>query len=109
MTGTPIGLLCLDTHFAKPPGHIRNLATLPFPVIKSVVRGTTIDEMLNRPSDEFFAPFIHAAKDLEQQCPVIAVLARLGIVDGAQDTNSCDQFIERWQIVRRRRGKDQFA
>ena len=67
MTIAPIGLLCLDTHFAKPPGHIRNLTSLPFPVIKSVVRGTTIDEMLNRPSDEFFAPFIDAAKYLEQQ------------------------------------------
>ncbi len=67
MANAPIGLLCLDTHFSKPPGHIRNLASLSFPVIKSVVQGTTIDELLNRPSDAFFAPFIDAAKDLEKQ------------------------------------------
>lgn len=62
-----IGLLALDTHFAKPPGHIRNIASLPFPVVRAVVRGTTISELLDRPSDTFFAPFLDAARDLERR------------------------------------------
>jgi Asp/Glu/hydantoin racemase len=69
MTGSsetaPIGLLCLDTHFAKPPGHIRCTSSLPFPVRKAVVKGTTIAELLDRPSLEFFAPFLEAARELE--------------------------------------------
>ncbi|MCB4458378.1 aspartate/glutamate racemase family protein [Leisingera sp. McT4-56] len=62
----PLGLLCLDTHFAKPPGHIRCTGSLPFPVRKAVVKGTTIAELLERPSLEFFAPFLDAARELEQ-------------------------------------------
>ncbi len=65
LTEPTIGLLCLDTHFAKPPGHIRCASSLPFPIRKSVVRGTTIAELLDRPSLEFFAPFLEAAKELE--------------------------------------------
>lgn len=65
MTEAPIGLLCLDTHFAKPPGHIRCVDSLPFPVRKSLVKGATIAELLERPSLEFFAPFLEAAKELE--------------------------------------------
>lgn len=63
----PIGILCLDTHFAKPPGHIRCSDSLPFPTRKAVVEGTTIRELLERPSIEFFAPFLDAARDLEGQ------------------------------------------
>ena len=62
----PIGLLCLDTHFAKPPGHIRNEASLPFPIRKAVVKGTSIAELLERPSLAFFEPFLEAARDLER-------------------------------------------
>ncbi|MBE1284421.1 MAG: aspartate/glutamate racemase family protein [Rhodobacteraceae bacterium] len=62
----PIGLLCLDTHFSKPPGHIRCTNSLPFPVKKAVVKGTTIEELLERPSLEFFSPFLDAARELEQ-------------------------------------------
>jgi len=65
-TSAPIGLLCLDTHFAKPPGHIRCTGSLPFPVRKAVVKGTTITELLERPSLNFFAPFLDAARELEQ-------------------------------------------
>lgn len=63
----PIGILCLDTHFAKPPGHIRCAGSLPFPVRKAVVRGTTIAELLERPSLAFFAPFLEAARRLEAE------------------------------------------
>ena len=67
VTNTPIGILCLDTHFAKPPGHIRCSESLPFPTVKRIVRGTTIRELLERPSIEFFSPFLDAARELEAQ------------------------------------------
>ncbi|MEX0347779.1 MAG: aspartate/glutamate racemase family protein [Paracoccaceae bacterium] len=63
----PIGILCLDTAFAKPPGHIRCTNSLSFPTMKAVVKGTTIAELLDRPSDAFFAPFLDAARDLERK------------------------------------------
>jgi Asp/Glu/hydantoin racemase len=66
-TKRPIGLLCLDTHFAKPPGHIRNEDSLPFSLRKEVVKGATIAELLERPSLEFFEPFLKAARNLEQE------------------------------------------
>ncbi|MCV0429193.1 MAG: aspartate/glutamate racemase family protein [Roseibium sp.] len=62
----PIGLLCLDTHFAKPAGHIRNEQSLPFPVRKAVVKGTSIADLLERPSLKFFEPFLEASRDLER-------------------------------------------
>ena len=66
MSENVIGVLCLDTHFAKPPGHIRCVNSQPFKIMKHLVRGATIAELLERPSLEFFAPFIEGAKALEQ-------------------------------------------
>ena len=36
---TPIGILCLDTLFPKPPGQLRNPLTFDFPVVCRVLRG----------------------------------------------------------------------
>ncbi|MGB7334209.1 MAG: hypothetical protein WBD01_00340 [Salaquimonas sp.] len=30
---TIIGVLCLESYFPKPPGHIKNPSGLPFPVL----------------------------------------------------------------------------
>jgi len=65
--GVSIGVLCLDSKFSKPPGHIKNPSGLPFTVLYETVDGATIPDLLNNPSKEFFAPFIEAAKKLEQE------------------------------------------
>lgn len=65
--GVTIGVLGLDSRFPKPPGHIKNAASLDFPVLYETIEGATIDELLNRPSEEFIAPFVLAAKRLEAQ------------------------------------------
>ena len=39
--GVPIGVLSLDSSFAKPPGHIKNASTFDFPVTYKVVVGAT--------------------------------------------------------------------
>ncbi len=63
--GVTIGVLCLDSRFPKPPGHIKNPSGLSFPVLYETVAGATVAELINRPSPEFIAPFIDAARRLE--------------------------------------------
>ncbi len=60
-----IGVLCLDTRFPKPPGHIRNPSGLDFSVTYETVRGATVKELVFDPSSKYIAPFIDAAKRLE--------------------------------------------
>ena len=80
---TPVGVLCLESLFPKPPGHLRNPLTYKFPVVCSVVRGVDIPKLLFDPTPDLLAPFIEAAKELEK--------------DGVQAiTGSCG-FLARFQ------------
>lgn len=63
---TPIGVLCLESMFPKPRGHIRNPRTFDFPVICSVVKGVDIPKLLFDPQPELLQPFIDAARQLEK-------------------------------------------
>lgn len=63
--GVTIGVLCLDSRFPKPPGHIKNPSGLSFPVLYETVRGATVAELIKRPSAAFIAPFLDAARRLE--------------------------------------------
>ena len=36
--GIPIGVLSLDSNFAKPPGHIKNASTFDFPVTDKIFK-----------------------------------------------------------------------
>ncbi len=65
--GVTIGVLCLDSRFPKPPGHIKNPSGLTFPVLYETVKGATVAELVNRPSADFIAPFLEAAKRLEAE------------------------------------------
>ena len=64
---TPVGVLCLESFFPKPRGHIRNPRTFTFPVVQSVVEGVDIPKLLFNPKPELIQPFIDAARKLEQQ------------------------------------------
>ena len=63
---TPVGVLCLDSQFPKPPGHLRNPTSFDFPVVCSVIKGVDVKKMLFDPSPELMAPFIEAAIQLEK-------------------------------------------
>jgi Asp/Glu/hydantoin racemase len=63
--GVTIGVLCLDSRFPKPPGHIKNPSGLSFPVLYETVRGATVADLIKRPSADFIAPFLEAARRLE--------------------------------------------
>ena len=63
---TPIGVLCLESLFPKPRGHVRNPRTYNFPVVCSVVKGVNIPKLLFNPTPELLEPFIQAAIQLEK-------------------------------------------
>ena len=65
--GVTIGVLCLDSSFPKPPGHIKNPSGLSFPVLYETVRGATVAKLVNNPSPDFILPFIEAARRLEAE------------------------------------------
>ncbi len=65
--GASIGVLCLESYFPKPPGHIKNPSSLPFPVLYEMIDGVTVPTLLNNPSPELLAPFIEGAKRLEAE------------------------------------------
>ncbi len=64
----PIGVLCLESLFPKPRGHIRNPLTYSFPVVTRVVRGADIPGLLFGSAEDkqkLFPLFLEAAKQLE--------------------------------------------
>ena len=65
--GASIGVLCLESFFPKPPGHIKNPSSLPFPVLYEMIDGVTVPTLLNNPRPELLTPFIEGAKRLEAE------------------------------------------
>lgn len=63
---TPIGILCLDTLFPKPPGQLRNPLTFDFPVVCRVLRGVGAKEILSSTSAQLETLFVAAARELER-------------------------------------------
>jgi len=61
----PIGILCLESLFPKPRGHMRNPLTYRFPTVTRVIRGVDIPRLLFNPTPDLLEPFIQAAKELE--------------------------------------------
>lgn len=65
--GATIGVLCLESYFPKPPGHIKNPSSLPFPVLYEMIDGVTVPDLLNNPTPDLLDPFIAGAKKLERE------------------------------------------
>jgi hypothetical protein len=65
--GATIGVLCLESHFPKPPGHIKNPSSLPFPVLYEMIDGVTVPDLLNNPTPDLLEPFLAGAKKLEHE------------------------------------------
>lgn len=62
-----IGLICLDSLFPKPIGHVRNPETFDFPVLTRLLQGVTVKKILCDESSKLADIFIEAACDLEHQ------------------------------------------
>lgn len=65
--GAAIGVLCLESHFPKPPGHIKNPSSLPFPVLYERIEGIRVPDLLNNPSPDLLQPFLTGARRLEKE------------------------------------------
>lgn len=67
MYGTPIGVLCLESYFPKPPGHIKNASGWRFPIVYKTIKGVTVKRLLREPNTVPLDLFIAAAKELEEE------------------------------------------
>mgnify|MGYP002525368684 CR=1 FL=1 len=65
--GATIGVLCTESYFPKPPGHIKNPSALPFPLLYETMTGVTVPKLLDNPTSEMLEPIIAAAKRLESE------------------------------------------
>ena len=79
LCGIPIGILCLETYYGRPPGHIRNASTFRFPVMYRIVTGATARRIVKESDPELLEPFIKAAQELEQE-GVMAVTGSCGFL-----------------------------
>ena len=84
ISGVPIGILCLETYYGRPPGHLRNASTFRFPVMYRIVKGATAKRVVKEADSELLAPFIAAARELEQE-GVMAVTGSCGFLALFQD------------------------
>ena len=82
--GIPIGILCLETYYGKPPGHLRNASTFRFPVMYRIVKGATARRVVKQADRELLNPFIKAAQELEQE-GVLAITGSCGFLALFQD------------------------
>ena len=62
---TPVGVLCLDTQFAKPVGQLRNPLTFPFPVVCRVLPGIGAAEIFAG-SAKLGETMVETARQLEK-------------------------------------------
>ena len=65
--GIPIGVLSLESYFAKPPGHVKNAGTFSFPVTFKVVKGATTKKLVDHADRSLLEPFIAAVQELESE------------------------------------------
>ncbi len=78
--GFPIGILSLDSHFAKIPGHIKNATTFDFPVTYKIVKGAKVPGLLGQPDRTLVEPFIEAARELVCEEGVRAITGSCGFL-----------------------------
>lgn len=65
--GYKIGILVLDSQIPRIPGDLGNATTYDFPVTYKVVRGASIERVVNGTDPALLKPFIDAAKELEAE------------------------------------------
>lgn len=62
--GAPLGILMLDTRFARIPGDVGHAETWPFPVLYQIIRGATPDRVISNAKADLLDDFIAAAREL---------------------------------------------
>ena len=80
----PIGILCLNSLFPKPRGHMRNPLSYSFPTVTRVIGDVDIPRLLFNPTPDLLAPFIDAARQFEKD-GVLAITGSCGFMARFQD------------------------
>lgn len=62
--GEAIGILLLETFIPFPPGDVGNATTFPFPVRYKVVKGASVESLINKADPTLIHQFIDAGWDL---------------------------------------------
>lgn len=75
----PIGVLCLESYFPKPPGHIRNPLSFSFPIVCHVLKGIDVEKMLFAPESGLASRLIAGAQQLEKD-GVKAIIGSCGFM-----------------------------
>ncbi len=65
--GYSIGVLMNESTFPRIPGDAGNATTFPFPVRLKVVKGAWFKRVIDQSDESLLAPFILAAKELEEE------------------------------------------
>ncbi|MDE5878763.1 MAG: aspartate/glutamate racemase family protein [Desulfovibrio sp.] len=63
----PVGILCLDSPFPKPRGHLRNPRTFAFPTVMKVLSGLSVPGLLFGTDPGLEKTFVAAALELEAE------------------------------------------
>ena len=61
----PLGVVMLDHELVRPPGDVGNPDTFPFPTLHRVIKGVTLERLLNR-DPAILADLITAGRELEE-------------------------------------------
>lgn len=65
--GEPIGILLLDSFIPFPPGDVGNATTYSFPVRYQVVKGASVETLINKRDPALLKPFIDAGLELVKE------------------------------------------
>lgn len=65
--GEAIGILLLDSFIPFPPGDVGNASTYSFPVRYKVVKGASIERLINQQDASLLEPFIEAGHELVKE------------------------------------------
>jgi len=65
--GEAIGILLLDSYIAFVPGDVGNATTYSFPVRYKVVKGASVERLINQQDPSLLKPFIEAGWDLVRE------------------------------------------
>ena len=95
----PIGILCLESLFPKPRGHMRNPLTYRFPTVTRVIRGVDIPRLLFNPTPDLLEPFIQAAKELEAD-GVQAITGSCGFMARFQNQIAAELHVSESYLIR---------
>lgn len=58
--GEAIGIILMDSYMPFPPGDVGNATTFPFPVRYQVVKGASVEALINKADPRLLQPFIEA-------------------------------------------------